>query len=172
MMIALAGLTTASAQSKGDMAVGVQFGVAPCLETGGPTNMGIGAKFQYNVTDPIRLEADVDYWFKASGCDLFDISANFQYLFKVSDKFLVYPVVGVGYASLGGTAVLEGYDRYNNLVNEVVTGSASVSRVIANVGVGAEYAVSSKISVGAEIKYQYVKDFQRLPINIGVTYKF
>ena len=51
-------------------------------------------------------------------------------------------------------------------------GSSRLNRFIFNVGVGGEYAITSKISAGLEIKYQYVKDFQRLPITIGATYHF
>lgn len=39
-------------------------------------------------------------------------------------------------------------------------------------GVRGEHAITSKLSAGLEIKYQYVKDFQRLPITIGATYHF
>lgn len=61
LCVALIGFTGAFAQ-KGDMAVGLNLGVAPCLEKNASlTNFGIGAKFQYNVTNPIRLEVDVDY---------------------------------------------------------------------------------------------------------------
>lgn len=178
MCMAMIGLC-ASAQEKGDMAVGLNLGVAPCLESGASlTNFGVGAKFQYNVTNPIRLEADVDYWFKDKGLDIFDVSANAHYLFNLSDKFTVYPLVGVGYARVGGDIEVEydydaddypypyGYD------DDVIEGSASLSRFLFNVGVGAQYALSDKLSIGAEVKYQYIKDFSRLPISIGVTYKF
>ena len=145
----------AFAQEKGDMAAGLNLGVAPSLESGvSVTNLGIGAKFQYNVTNPIRVEADFDYWLKNKGLDFFDISVNAHYLFHFSEKLTAYPLVGIGYGRCGGGV------------------SDSMKGILFNVGVGAEYALNSKISVGAELKYQYVKDFSRLPITIGVTYKF
>lgn len=174
-MVALAGLTTASAQEKGDMAVGINVGVAPCVEgEGSPSNFGIGAKFQYNVSDPIRLEAAFNYWLKSKEVDIFDAAVNFHYIFKLSDKFNLYPVVGVGYARLSGTFTeVDLSELYNgNLENAIVTESSSASRVLVNAGVGVEYAVSEKVSIGAEVKYQYIKDFNRVPINVGVTYKF
>ena len=71
----------ASAQQQGDMAIGVDLGVAPFLESGmSVTNFGIGAKYQYNVTDPIRLEADLEYWLKNKQLSVFDVTANIQYL--------------------------------------------------------------------------------------------
>ena len=145
--LVLAGLC-ASAQEKGDMAIGVNLGAAPCLESGmSVTNFGLGAKFQYNVTNPVRLEADLDYWFESNGFDVFDVSANVQYIFKAG-KLNVYPTIGLGLASVGQLNLLF------------------------NVGLGAEYPVNDKLSIGAELKYQYIDNFSRLPITIGATYKF
>ena len=44
-------------------------------------------------------------------------------------------------------------------------------RMLINVGVGADYSLTDKISVGAEIKFQYIKDFNRMPFKVGVIYK-
>lgn len=175
MCVALVGLC-ASAQEKGDMAVGLNLGVAPSLESGRSlTNFGIGAKFQYNVTNPIRVEADLDYWFKAKGMDVFDITANVHYLFNVGSKLTVYPLVGIGYAHSGGS-ITGGdyeydYDLSRSSDNDGEDGSSS-SKFLFNVGAGVEYPIANNLSVGAEIKYQYIKDFSRLPISIGVAYKF
>ena len=184
--LALAGLSS-FAQEKGDMSVGVNLGVAPCIESGASlTNFGIGAKFNYHVTSPIRLEADLDYWFKAKGCDMLDFSVNAHYLFKVADKINVYPVVGLGFAHIGSSISYDdSFDDFdypdfgitsNNPLEDMedyMDGSlsSSLNRMLFNVGVGAEYALTDKISVGAEIKFQYIKDFSRIPFKIGVTYK-
>ena len=174
--LALAGLSS-FAQEKGDMSVGVNLGVAPCIESGvSLTNLGIGAKFRYHVTSPIRVEADLDYWLKSKECDVLDFSVNAHYLFKVTDKINVYPVVGLGYARIGGAigydSVSPNYERSSSNPGDDNSSSIALNRMFINVGVGADYALTDKISVGAEIKYQYIKDFNRLPINIGVTYKF
>ena len=168
-----------NAQSKGDMGVGLNLGVAPCVENGvNVTNFGIGAKFQYNVTNPIRLEADLDYWFKDKGMDIFDISANVHYLFHLGSKVNVYPFLGIGYARVGaGFEFDDDFDfdyrtRSPYDYDDDDDFSTSVNRFLFNVGVGAEYKITSKISAGLEIKYQYLKDFSRLPITIGATYHF
>ena len=180
LCMALVGLC-ASAQEKGDMAAGLNLGVAPFVGNGvSTTNFGLGAKFQYNVSDPVRLEADIDYWFKSQGMGVFDISANAHYLFKLSDKFNLYPVVGIGYGRIiGGGSGDDDYDypykirtRAGHDDDDYEEGNSGVNRFLFNVGIGAEYAVTDKISVGAEFKYQFMKDFGRLPITIGVTYKF
>ena len=161
------------AQTKGDKAVGINLGIAPCLESGSNvTNFGIGAKFQYNVTNPVRLEADLDYWFKDKATDVFDISANIQYIFHIGSKVNVYPFVGLGYAHIGFSWSLDDddllyYTRSSNL--EV---STSLNRFLFNLGVGAEYKVASNVYAQFELRYQYLKDFNRLPINVGITYRF
>ena len=107
------------------------------------------------------------------------LGVNAHYIFNLGEKFNVYPLVGLGYAHLGGGVSGGDYDydysydwsRSSNFESEE-SGSSSASKFFFNVGVGAEYALNDKLSVGAEIKYQYIKDFNRLPINIGVTYKF
>lgn len=189
LCIALLACVGASAQ-KGEMAVGLNLGAAPCVEKNASfTNFGIGAKFQYNVSNPLRLEADVDYWFKSKGIDMFDVTANVQYLFKIGSKVKVYPLVGVGYASVGGGYAidLDDYEDWLDSLGGYMTradydfdddddwdiGSTSrLNRFVLNVGLGGEFAVSSKLSLGLEIKYQYIKNFQRLPITIGATYHF
>lgn len=184
--LALAGLSS-FAQEKGDMSVGVNLGVAPCIESGASlTNFGIGAKFRYHVTSPIRVEADLDYWLKSKECDVLDFSVNAHYLFKVTDKINVYPVVGLGYARVGSfISYDDNFDDYDfpdygrssnnpweDMEDYMDESSSALNRMLINVGIGADYALTDRISVGAEIKYQYIKDFNRLPINIGVTYKF
>ena len=148
-MFALCGF----AQSAGDVAVGGNVGIAPSIESGhGFTNFGLGLKAQYNISDPVRLEADLDYWATDKQKGVVDFTANVQYLFKIADGVTVYPTVGIGYGHLNGNDVW------------------SANRFVINAGVGGEYRCSSKISCGLEIKYQYMKDFQRLPITIGMTY--
>ena len=141
------------AQRQGDVAVGGNIGIAPCIEKDmNFTNFGLGLKAQYNVSDPVRLEMDLDYWATDKQKGVVDLTANVQYLFKIVDDFMVYPTVGIGYGHLNGNDVW------------------SANRFVINAGVGGEYRFNSKISCGLEIKYQYMKDFQRLPITIGMTY--
>lgn len=180
---ALLGLS-ASAQEKGDMAVGLNLGVAPSLESGAKvTNFDLGAKFQYNVTNPIRVEAALDYGFKNKGVDVLTIGVNAHYIFKVADKISVYPLVGIGYAHCGVKAtgipdmgkidwggLISGDADIDDIGTKSESGSAD--KFYFNVGAGAEYALNEKLSVGLEIKYQYIKDFSRLPISLSASYKF
>lgn len=160
---------TGYAQDKGDMAAGITLGVAPSLEKGSSvTNFGIGAKYQYNVLEQVRLEGDLEYWFKDHTIDVFDISANVQYLFPVGSRINIYPTLGIGYAHIGGGVKVP--DWAEDYVSNADGGSGS--RFLFNLGVGVEYAINYSLKMGLEIKYQYLKDFGRLPIQVGVTYQF
>ena len=189
--MAAAATLGAAAIETGDMAVGLNLGVAPCLESGASvTNFGIGARFQYNVAAPVRLEANFNYWFKSKGLDALDLAVNAHYLINLSDKLRVYPIAGVGFAHLGGggggdfdygdfdyddffSRSRSGWDDiFGDIEDAADAGGTSANKFMFNVGAGIEYDITSKIAVSAEIKYQYIQYFNRLPINIGVTYRF
>lgn len=144
---------TASAQ-QGKLGIGLDLGVVPMLEgEGSPTNFELGAKVQYGITDAVRLEAALDYSFKDSGWHVATLSGNVHYLIPVTGSFRLYPLAGLGYGRAGGWG-----DSYN--------------RILFNIGLGGEYAVTSNVAVNLEFKYQYMKNFERLPIKLGVTYTF
>lgn len=175
----------ASFAQEGQMAAGINLGVAPVIETGGPTNFGLGAKFQYNITDPIRVEADLEYWFKAKEMSVFDVYANVHYLIPIVDKLKLYPMAGIGYANIHmSTPKIEIPDIPNipgipgldldDILGELddVDTSANASRFLFNIGIGAEYELTDNLTANFEFYYQYMKDFNRLPIKLGIAYKF
>ncbi|MGM9861932.1 MAG: outer membrane protein [Muribaculaceae bacterium] len=197
--MAAAATLGAAAIEAGDMAAGLNLGVAPCLESGASvTNFGVGARFQYNVAAPVRLEANFNYWFKSKGLDALDLAVNAHYLINLSDKLRVYPIAGVGFAHLGGgfgggfgggsfdpgdfdlddisdlfSRSRGGWEDYLDEIEDAAdAGGSSANKFMFNVGAGIEYDITPKIAVSAEIKYQYIQHFNRLPINLGVTYRF
>jgi outer membrane autotransporter protein len=54
----------------------------------------------------------------------------------------------------------------------VKTDGQSWDRVLVNVGIGGELALTNDLSLGLEVKYQYIKDLSRIPINLSLTYRF
>lgn len=162
MLMAVAGLC-ASAQ-EGKMAIGADLGVAPILEgDGSPTNFEIGAKFQYGLTENVRLEGDFDYAFKASNVDLYDITANVHYLVPVGSSVKIYPLAGIGFghASISTTADISGVDFKL---------SQGYNRFVFNIGAGVDFKLTDNMVLNFELKYQYFKDFSRLPIKVGVNF--
>lgn len=43
-------------------------------------NIGLGVKYQYNITDAIRLEGVGNYYLKTDGFSMWDINVNGHYL--------------------------------------------------------------------------------------------
>lgn len=155
------------ARTEGEMAIGAEIGVYPVLNDGvDVTNFGFGLKFQYNVTDPVRIEGAFDYLFRDKGVDAITIALNTHYLIDVNRNFAVYPIIGMGYGNIGGLAYEIDYGHGMKVE------SKSLSRFLFNIGIGGEYAVSPAVSLGMEFKYRYMKDFGALPITLGVTYHF
>lgn len=165
---------------KGEKAIGVNlnFGTAA-------SNVGLGVKFQYGITDAIRIEPTVNYYFGNSS--ILDIGANAHYLFEVAPKIKVYPLVGLGLA-MCRYEVVDMEDVHNkiediltsNPLDLMTSGTPEVETkhktdvcFMANFGGGVEYAINDKFSVGLELKYAIIPGgFSQFVVGIGSTYKF
>lgn len=152
------------AQVKGDKAAGVNlsYGVKD-----GFSNFGVGAKFQYNFTDALRIEPSATYFFKKDYTTMWDVNVNLHYLFQVTEKISVYPLAGL---SLVGVKV--SYDSFDYGGYEIEGASASDSKFGFNVGVGAQYWLSDTFGINFDIKYQLVSDLDRPIFSLGAAYKF
>ena len=140
------------------------------------SNLGFGAKFQYGISDAIRIEPSFNYYLEKDGLGLWDINANIHYLFDVAEKIKVYPLAGLGYANCKSTwesGYFDSYGEYHEFESEDGEENSSSSGEIAvNLGIGGEYQLTNKFSIGAELKYQIISNFNQLVAAIGVTYKF
>lgn len=179
IVLCAAALSLGAYAQKGTSAVGLNLNVTPSLEKNAKlTNFGVAAKYQYSFTDGFRGEVDLGYDFKAKGISVFEAGINLNYLFNIGEKFKIYPIVGVGYANLKASfGGFGGWDEdddeyygYGDYDDE--GGSASVNKIYVNAGLGLEYDLTEHFAVNLEAKYQYIKDFSRMPISIGVAYKF
>ncbi len=149
----------ASGQSKGDMAIGggLAYGTSD-----GFSNFGIGAKFQYNFSDKLRVEPSFTYFLKKDYITMWDLSANLHYLFPVSDQFSVYPLAGLAFVGIKATVDMGEYG----------SASASESELGFNLGGGAQYWISETLALNLDIKYQIVSNMDRPVFGIGCVYKF
>lgn len=134
---------------KGIQAAGVHLSYGTEIES-----FGIGIKYQYNITDNIRLEPSMNYFFENRGIDQFDINANAHYLFPMDSNIRVYPLAGLTFA------------RWDFGPGDDVT------RLGVNAGGGAEMDITDKLLLNFELKYQFVSDFDQAIFNIGVAYMF
>jgi len=160
-IILMVGVSTAMAQ-KNVKAVGLNLNYGSEI-----SNLGVGAKFQYGITDAIRIEPSFNYYLEKEGVGLWDINANIHYLFDVAEKMKVYPLAGLGYAHCKLSYEMEGITSDDS--DEI---SASSGEIAVNLGVGGEYQINENISIGAELKYQIINNFNQLVFSVGATYKF
>lgn len=179
-IVVMASLGSAFAQ-KGEMAGGLNLSYGTEI-----SNLGIGLKYQYNVTNPIRLEGSFDYFLEKDGLKMWDINVNAHYLFPVADKFNVYPLVGLTYANCGVGGVSDGdwYDLNHDGIwdanepsksgdgSESGSNSTSEGKFGVNLGAGVQYDITSKIAASFEAKYQIINGFNQLVIGVGAIYKF
>ena len=165
MMVAMMSVVAVNAQSQGDMAVGGDLSIGMGDDY---TNIGIGAKFRYNITDPIRLEGAFTYFVKKDHLSMWDFSAYGHYLFNVADGFTVYPLAGLGF--FGSKVNVPKIEVPG--VGTIGGGSASNTDFVFTFGGGLDYALTSNLSLNAEMKYKVVDYMDRFVISAGITYKF
>lgn len=164
--VALLAVTTqVQAQEKGEMAAGVQF----AFGTGdGFSNMGIGAKFQWNVINNLRLEPSFNYFFKKDMISMWEINANAHYQFALGNKISLYPLAGL---SVMGVSVkvpeidLGEFGSYGG-------GSASDTEFGLNLGAGVDFKITDTWAVNVEAKYKIGGEWSRFIATAGVAYKF
>jgi len=159
----LAMSVSTAAQKKGDMDAGANllFGT-----TSGYSNVGLGAKFRYNVTNPIRLAGEFDYFLKKNYINFWDFSVYGNYLFPVAPKFVVYPSVGLGV--VGSTVHVPDIDLFGEKVGG---GSVSGSDFAISLGGGADYELSPNLTLNGELRYKTLSGGW-FNILVGVAYRF
>ena len=135
----------------------------------GYSNFGIGAKIQYNVLDNFRVEPAFNYFFKNDYVSMWDLSANFHYLFGLTDKFTLYPLAGIGVASAKAHLGDFADDLYDD---DYGFGNETTTKFAFNLGAGAEYMVTDRVSLNLEYKYKFCSDLNRSHITLGVGYHF
>lgn len=160
MFVLVATLVACSvnAQEKGDMAAGLNLSYGT---KDGFSNFGIGAKFQYNLTDAFRIEPSATYFLKKDNVNMWDINANVHYLFHVGDSFVIYPLAGLTF--VGWKVSVEWED---------MGASASETKFGANLGAGAQYWLTSSFGLNLEAKYQIVSNIDRPIFSLGAVMKF
>jgi outer membrane protein X len=185
LALVMAGFGSVYAQEAGDMAVGANIVFTPgwVEESRGPNDPksnagGFGAKFQYNVTTPIRVEGAFTIFPSSDKLGMWNLFVNAHYLVPVVKKLNVYPIAGLGlmkYKSEGAYIIAGDVV----IINTNVAGNYTIFGV--NIGGGAEYKLSKKVSLEGEFKYiigfdntifsDYYKT-NRSMISIGAVYKF
>ena len=185
LALMMVGFGSAYAQEAGDMAVGLNIVFTPkwvfsyAYKNGAYTNnAGAGAKFQYNVTTPIRVEGIFNTFFSGDNLGLWDLSVNAHYLIPATKKLNVYSVTGLDFMKYRSWGKVYGVGGAI-IVDMKVAGKHTVFGV--NIGGGIECKLSKKVSLQGDLRYiigfdnsifsEYYKT-NRLMISIGAVYKF
>jgi outer membrane protein X len=176
--IAVCGGTVSAQQKKKDVAIGANIN----LGTGDDlTNFGLGAKAQYNILDPLRIEASFNYYFpkKLGGFDIlddaasaswkistWDLNMNAHYLFPLMEWLNAYPIGGVG--------LFHARNSYNGEVLGFESGSSENDTDLAiNLGAGIEYYTAANVFINFEAKYKVINDWaNRFELSAGIVYLF
>ena len=146
----IASMATTFAQRCGDKSVVFKLNYAS------DTSFGIGTRFQYNITDQIRVEPEFNYYFEHDYVSFWDMGVNAAYLFPIASDVTLYPLAGIGYAHFDGN----GCD------------GCSDGRFQAKFGAGAEFQLVPKVKVVIEPKFQLVDDSNQFVITAGIAYCF
>lgn len=157
----IVGMGTAYAEEgKGTHGAGVTFGFG----TGhGMNNFGLGVRYNYMLSDNVRIEPSFMYYFNTDSFTQDDISFNAHYLFNMADdKFHIYPIFGV--TTIFGKEKF--VDENDVKINDHYT------RFGCNLGVGFQYDVTHDFSLIGEAKYKLVKDFGNVHFAVGCLVTF
>jgi len=170
--IALTMSMAVNAQETGDKAAGAFLRVGLYDGEIAP-NIGIGAKFQYNVTDPIRLDGSFTFFFPKKwdflgasiSATMWNLDFNGHYLFPVSDQFNVYPLAGLAFVGIGAKSK-------GTIMGEKINSSASKTYVGVNLGGGVDFKLSDDLYLNGELKLQVMDGGSDLFISAGIVKKF
>lgn len=131
-------------------------------------NVGLGAEYRYGLTDNIRFAPSLTYYFGGDG--MFDVSANFHYVFHVAPKIDVYPLAGLGF----DLCRFQSFEAEGSIFDPGIKSTKETNASFKfDFGGGVEYAVTDKISVGLELRYEIITGgFSQFVAGIGAAYKF
>ena len=62
-------------------------------------SIGLGLKYQYNITNPIRLEPSLNYFIENDNVSMLDINMNLHYLCPVGRSVKLYPLFGFTFSN-------------------------------------------------------------------------
>lgn len=130
-------------------------------------NATLGIDYRYNLTDEVRLTPSLTYFVKADDLSAVAIDLNAHYVVKLSDVFGFYPLAGIDLAfwkfhNVGGH--VNDFGRHENDLNE--------TRLGVNLGLGGEIYATQELTIGLEVKYCIVKDFDQAWLGLRVGYNF
>lgn len=162
LLVAVACLGTSAFAQKGTKELGVGLVYGTQVES-----MGFNIRGQYFVTDNVRLEASFNNYFKHNKLSMWDLSANGAYVFNITDKFRVYPMLGFTFTSW---SIYKDKEISPNHTREEIDNTV---RFGANYGGGVEYALSKNVAAFGEIREQVLSNsYSQGAFTLGIKARF
>lgn len=147
MLLVFAAISTIGYAQKGQTSAGFTLGHAFDSE-----NVVAGIDLRYNVTDELRVAPALSHFIKKNNANAWAVDVNLHYVFPLTDMFGFYPLGGAG---------LTYWDAGN-----------AKARLGLNIGLGGEIYATKEVTVGLEMKYNIVSDFDQAIIGLRVGYNF
>lgn len=121
---------------KGRQAIG--FGLSYGTEI---ESAGLGIKYQYNITNPLRIEPSFNYFFENDNVSMLDLNVNFHYLCPVAQSVKLYPLFGLTMSNWMFDMHDLDVDWDGDHVHVDDGGNHNEFRIGVNLGAGAEFAL-------------------------------
>lgn len=129
-------------------------------------------KYQYNITNPLRIEPSFNYFFENDNVSMLDLNVNFHYLCPVAQSVKLYPLFGLTMSNWMFDMHDLDVDWDGDHVHVDDGGNHNEFRIGVNLGAGAEFALGRNWAMNVEFRYQLVDDFDQGVINFGAAYRF
>ena len=118
------------------------------------TNTTVGIDYRYNVSDDVRIAPSLTHLMKHGGLSAWALDFNAHYVVKLDPSFGFYPLGGV---SLSFWEAGRDWDA---------------TRLGVNIGLGGEVYASRDLTVGLEMKYNLIQDFDQAMAAVRIAYNF
>lgn len=153
VLLAVVGLTANAQTRGGESSLGFTIG-------GGfddVNNATLGIDYRYCIFDNFRISPSLTYNVKNETLSAWAIDMNAHYVFNLNEWFGFYPLAGLDLSFWKSS-----YDHF----------SYNFTRFGVNVGLGVELYATNEFTIGAEVKYLGIKDFDRPTIGFRLGYNF
>ena len=156
LMLAVFSLGAYAQTEQGESAVGFNVGYGFDSK-----NATLGIDYRYNITDAVRLNPAVSYFAKNDGLSAWALDLNVHYLVKINSIFGFYPLAGLDLS----------FWKFDENVGNIEL-SDNATRFGANIGLGGEFYLTDNLTLGAEVKYNIIKDFDQAMLGFRIGYAF
>ena len=146
------------------------------------SGFGLGVKYQYNLSDNVRLEPSFNFyptntmpdrWGHKEGCYTWLLNANLHYLIGKPNRWRTYIIGGLALGNMKGhdEKSYGYYDEYGYYDGYSESVDVNKTKIGINAGLGFDYRITYALSLQMEPKIILQNTITLAP-TIGLTYYF